>query len=118
MSILTKRLYETQRTSDGKRILIDRLWPRGWSKPDPRIDVWVRDVAPSTALRKWYAHEPSKWVEFKRRYHKELDDNPEAVAELRRQIQRRRVTFLFASKEEKLNNATALKEYLEKGARR
>jgi uncharacterized protein YeaO (DUF488 family) len=89
------------------------LWPRGLSKQKARVDYWARAAAPSTELRRWYGHEPTKWDEFRRRYFAELDANPEAVAELREQLSGRKVTILFGSREEQLNNATALQEYLE-----
>lgn len=98
---------------DGRRILVDRLWPRGLSKAAARIDHWAKAVAPSTALRRWYGHDPAKWKEFRRRYFAELDANPAGLAELRRHLGKGRVTLLFSSKEERLNNATALREYLE-----
>ena len=91
----------------------DRLWPRGLSKQKARVDYWARAAAPSTELRRWYGHEPDKWDEFRRRYFAELDANPDAVAELRGQLSGRKVTILFGSREERLNNATALREYLE-----
>ncbi len=113
MRITTRRIYEPAARSDGRRILIDRLWPRGVSKEAARIDYWARSVAPSHELRRWYRHEPSRWEEFRRRYFAELDANPEGVAELRSKLGRGTVTLVFGSKEEELNNATALKEYLE-----
>lgn len=119
MSIRTKRAYEKAARSDGRRILVDRLWPRGLAKPDARIDVWVKAVAPSNELRRWYQHDPAKWPEFKRRYFAELDANPARVAELLRELGRGTVTFVYGSKEDRLNNAVALREYLEaRGSRR
>jgi uncharacterized protein YeaO (DUF488 family) len=94
--------------------LIDRLWPRGLAKEQARVDEWLRDLAPSTELRKWYGHDPAKWTEFKKRYRKELDKNPSLVSKLAEECRGRTVTFVFSSKEEKLNNAVALKEYIEK----
>ena len=113
MKIRTKRVYEAPARSDGRRILIDRLWPRGLSKERARVDFWAKSVAPSSDLRRWYQHDPAKWGEFRERYFAELDANPEGVAELRAQLGRGAVTILFGSKEERLNNATALREYLE-----
>jgi len=110
----TKRVYEPPAASDGVRILIDRLWPRGISKEAARIDYWARDVAPSNALRTWYRHEPSKWDEFRRRYFAELDSQPDGLAALEKALGRGTATIVFASKEEVLNNATALAEYLER----
>jgi len=111
--IRTRRVYEDPRRSDGRRILIDRLWPRGLSKEAARVDFWAREVAPSTELRRWYRHEPAKWEEFRRRYFAELGSNPDGLAELREHLGRGTNTLLFASKEERLNNAAALREYLE-----
>jgi uncharacterized protein YeaO (DUF488 family) len=107
-----KRIYDAASAADGRRILIDRLWPRGIRKEDARIDFWAREVAPSTALRRWYGHDPAKWDEFRRRYAAELDGNPAGVEALREAMGRGRVTFVFASKETRLNNATALAEYV------
>ena len=114
MKIRTRRIYEEPGRSDGRRILIDRLWPRGLSKEAARVDFWARAVAPSNELRRWYRHEHPKWQEFRRRYFAELDANPEGVAELRAQLGTGDVTLVFASKEEELNNAAALREYLER----
>jgi uncharacterized protein YeaO (DUF488 family) len=111
--IRTKRVYEKFEADDGRRILVDRLWPRGLSKTTARIDYWAKNVAPSTSLRQWYHHEPGKWKEFRRRYFAELDANPEGLADLRNNLAKGRVTFLYSSKEERLNNAVALKQYLE-----
>lgn len=113
MRVRTKRIYDRSAAVDGRRILVDRLWPRGLSKAAARIDHWAKAVAPSTALRRWYGHDPAKWKEFRRRYFAELDANPAGLAELRRHLGKGRVTLLFSSKEERLNNATALREYLE-----
>ena len=113
MSLTTKRIYEEASPDDGTRILIDRLWPRGMSKERARVDHWVRGVAPSDELRKWYRHEHSKWDRFRARYFAELDAVPEEVAALREAIGQGPATLLFSSKEERLNNAAALVEYLE-----
>ena len=113
MTIRTKRVYEPAAASDGRRILIDRLWPRGQSKDAAKIDFWAKAVAPSNELRKWYRHEHAKWPEFRERYFGELDSNPVGVSELLAQLDPKGTTLLFASKEEILNNASALREYLE-----
>ena len=113
MPIAIKRVYEEPSRRDGLRALIDRIWPRGLSKERAAVDLWLRDAAPSTTLRKWYMHDPQKWPEFKRRYFKELDATPKALEPLGK-IGRRRVTLLFGSREERFNNAAALKEYLER----
>lgn len=117
MRIRVKRVYEPAAQADGRRILIDRLWPRGLAKAAARIDYWAKAVAPSTALRRWYGHEPAKWPEFRRRYFAELDANPDGVAALRAELGRGTVTILFGSKERRLNNATALCEYLSRRRR-
>ncbi len=117
MTIRIKRVYEPPSAGDGRRILVDRLWPRGLSKEDARLYYWAREIAPSDALRQWYGHDPDKWQEFKSRYFAELDANPDGFAELRRNMGEGAVTFLFSSKEPRLNNAVALKEYFEPAAR-
>ena len=115
MTIKLKRVYLKPEKADGCRILVDRLWPRGLAKARAKVDHWLRDLAPSTALRKWYGHDPERWAEFQRRYRAELKDRRDAVKELRTLLREHRsVTFLFSSKEEKLNNAAALKTYLRK----
>ena len=117
MKIQVKRVYEVVAPGDGTRILIDRLWPRGLSKAKAAVDVWMKEIAPSTELRRWYGHDAEKWLEFKDRYHAELDENAGAVGELVSQSEKDNVTLLFGSREERLNNAFALKEYLESRAR-
>ena len=113
MHFQTKRIYIGAESADGTRILIDRLWPRGISKEAAAIDYWAKDVAPSSELRKWYSHDPAKWPAFKERYHGDLDSNQEGIARLRAALSDGLNTVVFASKEEKLNNATALILYLE-----
>ncbi len=112
MSIRIKRVYEEPEADDGVRILVDRLWPRGLTKKIASIDLWPKELSPSTELRRWYNHEPAKWQEFKRRYFAELSSNPDAVSMLLERIRTNPATFLFSSKETRLNNAEALKEYL------
>ena len=112
MKLQTKRVYDPKSTSDGKRILVDRLWPRGLTKAEADIDFWARAIAPSNELRRWYQHTPEKWQEFRRRYFAELDENPEGVAALRAELGRGTVTFVYSSKATQRNNATALMEYL------
>lgn len=111
--ISLKRVYETPLASDGCRILVERLWPRGLSKRAARIDVWAKQVAPSTELRRWFNHDVGKWPEFKRRYFKELRAREEEVELILERLRAGRVTFVFASRESRFNNAVALKEYLE-----
>lgn len=112
MNIRTKRIYDLPSDSDGYRVLVDRLWPRGMSKGKANIDLWLKDAAPSNDLRIWYAHDPSKWDEFRQRYFTELDGNRQALEPLIPRLGGGRITLLFSSKETRLNNATALREYL------
>ena len=111
--IKLKRVYDPYADSDGKRILVDRLWPRGIKKEDARIDHWLKDIAPSDELRKWFSHDPAKWEEFKKRYRKELEDRQETIRDLRTEARRKTVTLLFAAKDTERNNAVALKEIIE-----
>ena len=113
MHLRMKRVYEDPEPADGRRILVDRLWPRGIAKAKAKIDFWARSISPSNELRRWYGHDPDKWDEFRRRYFGELDENPDGVSELRSHLGSGRVTLLFSSKELRLNNAAALLEYLE-----
>ncbi len=113
MKILVKRVYDEPEGADGCRIVVDRLWARGLSKEKARVDVWAKKVAPSTALRHWYGHDPHKWPEFKSRYAAELEAKREEVEKLLVRIHTGTVTFLYSSKEWRLNNAFALKEYIE-----
>ncbi|MBI4966180.1 MAG: DUF488 domain-containing protein [Desulfomonile tiedjei] len=113
MGIRVKRVYDTPEDQDGYRVLVDRLWPRGIKKENARIDEWVKEISPSNELRKWYGHDPEKWEEFKRRYFMELRDHLETVEHLGKRASEATVTFLFSSKELRINNAVALKEYVE-----
>ena len=115
MPILIKRVYEPPDKKDGYRVLVDRVWPRGIKKENAHIEEWVKAIAPSNDLRKWYGHDPEKWPEFKRRYFKELEDYSQEVEQLAKRASETTVTFLFSSKENRLNNAVALKEYIEAG---
>ena len=117
MKIRLKRAYEPAVKSDGLRLLVERLWPRGLTREAAAIDQWVKEVSPSPALRQWYAHDPAKWPEFQRRYRAELDANKEGVAALRALVATGVVTFVYAAKDEERNSAAALKAYLEKKAR-
>lgn len=110
--ILLKRAYEPPEPSDGFRILVDRLWPRGVSKSSAQIDFWLKDIAPSPTLRKWFDHDPLKWAEFRERYFLELRRNPEAVEALAAQVRRGVVTLVYGAKDSEHNQAVALKEYL------
>ena len=113
IDIRVKRVYEEPEESDGRRVLVDRLWARGLSKEKAKMNVWIKEVAPSTELRRWYGHDPKKWDEFKSRYAAELKSNPDQVAAILEELKAGTVTFLYSSKEEKLNNAVVLKEYIE-----
>lgn len=113
MTIFLKRVYEKPAAEDGKRILVERLWPRGLKKEEAKIDEWIKDVAPSTELRKWYSHDPAKWAEFKKRYWQELEAKKDVISKLAKESKQGQVTIVFGSKEEKLNSAAALKEYVE-----
>lgn len=112
--IKIKRIYDAPSRDDGYRVLVDRLWPRGMSKEKAGIDLWLKDIAPSNELRKWYSHEPQKWKEFKERYFAEIETRKGLLEPLRKKVKEEHVTLLFSSKELHINNAAALKEYLEK----
>ena len=111
--IRLKRAYEPYSRGDGFRILVERLWPRGIRKAEAHIDWWPKEVAPSTALRKWFGHDPAKWGEFQRRYWHELDEKPEQVGALKEKVNEGPVTFVFSSRDTVHDAAVALKEYLE-----
>lgn len=110
-SIATKRVYDPPSANDGLRILVDRIWPRGLSKKAAALDHWLKDVAPSTELRKWFGHDPERWAEFRKRYKKELAAN-DAVGELRTLVKGRRTTLVFAASDTAHNNAVVLADYL------
>ena len=112
MSVMLKRAYEAPAPADGQRILVDRLWPRGLAKAKARIDLWLKDVAPSTELRRWFGHDPEKWVEFRKRYRAELKGNP-AVDELLALSHRGDVTLLYAARDQLHNEAVVLKQMLD-----
>ena len=113
MQLRLKRVYEEPDAQDGRRVLVDRIWPRGLRKEDAKIDLWLKGIAPSTELRKWFGHDPKKWPGFKLRYYCELNKNSEAVQEIMDLVSGSRVTLLFGAKDPDFNNAVALKEYLE-----
>ena len=113
MAIKLKRAYEGPESGGGFRILVDRLWPRGVSKSAARIDLWLKEIAPSAALRKWFGLDPSKWTTFRDRYFRELDQNPKAVEQLMAHVRRGTVTLVYGAKDQEHNDAVALKEYLE-----
>jgi uncharacterized protein YeaO (DUF488 family) len=113
MQISTKRAYEKPGKQDGMRVLVDRIWPRGIGKDEAHIDRWLKDVAPTTELRKWFNHEPQKWKEFKNKYFQELEGKSEALEELLEMVHGGRITLVYGAKDQQHNNAIALKEYLE-----
>ncbi len=108
-----KRVWDPPSPRDGRRILVDRLWPRGLSRERARIDEWVRDLAPSDRLRKWFGHDPARWAEFRERYRQELQAQPDAVRALARRAARGRITLVFGARDPEHNNAIVLKEVLE-----
>jgi uncharacterized protein YeaO (DUF488 family) len=114
VSVQTKRVYDGPDKTDGRRVLVDRLWPRNLTKKEAQIDVWLKEIAPSAGLRRWFRHDPARWREFKRRYAAELKGEREAVEQLAQEARKRRVTLLFGAKDVKHNNAVALKEHIEK----
>ncbi|MBB1473254.1 DUF488 domain-containing protein [Luteimonas sp. MC1782] len=110
---MLKRAYESPAKNDGERILVDRLWPRGLAKVKAEIDLWLKEVAPSTGLRQWFGHDPEKWSEFKRRYRAELQINP-AWSELQALARQGDLTLVYAAKDQLHNEAVVLKELLER----
>ena len=109
-----KRVYETPTSQDGIRILVERLWPRGLTKEKAKIDIWLKDIAPSTELRKWYNHIPERWPEFKKRYQSELKENDKAILRFKKKVDTTDVTLVFAAKDTARNSAAVLKDLLEK----
>jgi uncharacterized protein YeaO (DUF488 family) len=113
--IKAKRIYELPAKEDGFRILVDRLWPRGIQKEKAKIDLWLKEIAPSDELRKWFAHDPQKWEEFERKYAKELDTKQELLNEIRQRAKEKgAVTLLYSAKDTEHNNAVALRTLLGK----
>jgi len=112
MRIAIKRAYEQPSADDGFRILVDRLWPRGLSKKDAHIDLWLKDIAPSAELRKWFAHDPAKWAEFQRRYCAELKQKSQLLDTIKAQARKTRVTLIYGAKDEEHNDAVVLLEKL------
>ena len=110
MKIKIKRVYEKPDKEDGKRILVDRLWPRGLTKEKAGIDLWLKEIAPSTELRKWFGHDPQKWEEFEKRYSDELKKNEEQVSLLKEQLKKSPVTLVYGAKDKEHNEALVLKE--------
>ncbi len=114
LNIQLKRIYDPPSPKDGVRILVDRLWPRGLSKEAASLDHWLREVAPSTALRQWFNHQENRWQEFSRRYDRELDDQPEVIHKLRKLASKEQITLLFSTAHLEHNNAVALLSYLKR----
>jgi uncharacterized protein YeaO (DUF488 family) len=112
--IKLKRAYEPASKDDGLRILVERLWPRGVSKQNSKIDLWLKNLAPSTALRQWYGHDPARWPQFRKRYWAELKGQGDLLTLLKYIAQKRTVTFVYAASDEERNSAVALKEFLER----
>lgn len=111
-AVVTKRIYEKANTDDGYRILVDRLWPRGISKEVAALDEWDKNLAPSTELRKWFDHDPEKFTEFKKRYLKELEAKTEELEKLVKKANNKKLTLLYAAKDEKMNEAEVLKDFI------
>lgn len=110
-----RRVYDAPNAEDGFRVLVDRLWPRGLAKEKLAFDLWLKEIAPSADLRRWFGHAPERWEEFCRRYRVELDQQPEPVAQLREQARKTPLTLLYAARDELHNQAVVLKDYLEEG---
>ena len=112
LNVKLKRVYESPSRADGVRVLVDRLWPRGLTKEAAAADRWLRDLAPSSELRRWFGHDPERWAEFRRRYARELGARSEQLDELRSLARKRRITLLFAARDETHNDAVVLRELL------
>lgn len=112
MKLRTRRVYDDPEDDDGVRILVDRLWPRGLSREKARLDEWMKDLAPSDGLRKWFGHRPERWEEFRAAYLEELEHHADTLAELGKLARRQTVTLLFAAKDRERNNAVVVRDYL------
>ena len=112
MKLKLKRAYDEPSESDGLRILVDRLWPRGLTKEKARVDLWLKVIAPTTELRKWFGHDPAKWTEFQERYRHELKANDDQVQLLKLEMKKRNVTLVYGAKDEEHNAALVLKEFV------
>lgn len=115
MTVRLKRAYDEPTAADNERILVDRLWPRGLTKAKAQIDVWLKDVAPSTDLRKWFGHDPAKWAEFQQRYRAELQGSP-ALAQLYALARQGDITLVYAARDQQHNEAVVLQELLQEGS--
>jgi uncharacterized protein YeaO (DUF488 family) len=111
-NLVLRRAYEPARPDDGRRVLVDRLWPRGVSKAEAKLDDWLKDIAPSAGLRKWFGHEPARWDEFRRRYREELKQHGPLLRELRRQARNGPLTLVYAAKDEAHNEAVVLRNVI------
>jgi uncharacterized protein YeaO (DUF488 family) len=114
MNIKIKRVYEQPDKDDGKRILVDRLWPRGLTKEQARVDLWLKEIAPSTDLRKWFGHDPDKWKRFRGRYETEISHKDDLINMLKRQAGEGTITLIYAARDERHNEALVLKQFLER----
>jgi len=112
--IKLKRAYEKPARDDGERILVERLWPRGLTKLQAKVDLWLKDIAPSTELRKWFGHDPDRWDEFRRRYQKELRSKDDLIKLLKRKAKAGNITLIYAARDEERNGAMVLKAFLQK----
>ncbi len=113
MNIKLKRVYEQPDKNDGERILVDRLWPRGLTKEKASVDLWLKEIAPSTELRKWFAHDPKKWKSFRGRYQTELRNKKELIKVLKQKAREGTITIVYGARDEKHNEALVLKQFLE-----
>jgi uncharacterized protein YeaO (DUF488 family) len=113
--IKLKRAYEKPARDDGERILVERLWPRGLAKVQAKVDLWLKDVAPSTELRKWFGHDPDRWDEFRLRYQKELRGKDDLIKLLKRKAKAGTITLIYAARDEERNSALVLKRFVQKG---
>lgn len=113
MMIKLKRVYEKPEKADGLRILVDRLWPRGLTKAKAKLDLWLKEIAPSTELRKWFGHDPEKWKEFQRRYRAELKSHPDEVGVIKSKAREGIVTLLYGARDQQHNEAVVLQRFLE-----
>jgi uncharacterized protein YeaO (DUF488 family) len=114
IDIKLKRASQKPADTDGFRVLVDRIWPRGLKKDEARVDWWAKEIAPSAELRRWFSHDPEKWEEFKGRYFLELEGQTDLIGQLRRLAEEKRLTLIFGARDEEHNNAVALKEYLKR----
>ena len=117
MNIKIKRVYEQPDKKDGERILVDRLWPRGLTKEKASLDLWLKEIAPSTELRKWFAHDPNKWKSFRGRYETEIRHNDDLIKVLKQKARQGTITLIYGARDEKHNEALVLKQFLEKSER-